>query len=140
MRRMSIKKSILYFLSIVYAVILLHNITPHVHGSDNTKTFALLPEWFQLLFGKDHSEIQDNQHLSTFSVQEEDEYNYTFAFEISDVDVILPDAKLYCFKYRNINLTENDIIYLRLSDIFWKSPQQCNFTGRAPPHIAENIF
>ena len=130
---MSVKKSILYFLSIVYAVILLHNITPHVHGSDKIKSFGLLPEWFQLLFGKAHSEIQDNDHLSTFSVQEEDENNYTFAYEISDVDVIVPDATLFCFKYKNINLTDNDIIYLKLSDIFCKSPAQAYFSDRAPP-------
>ena len=130
---MSIKRSILYFLSIVYAVILLHNITPHVPGSDKNKSYGLLPEWFQLLFGKAHSEIQDKLHLSTFNVQDEDENYYTFAYEISDVNVIVPDATLFCFKYRNINLTDNDIIYLRLSDIFCKSHAQAYCSGRAPP-------
>jgi hypothetical protein len=93
----------------------------------------LLPEWFQLLFGKAHSEIQDNHHLSTFNVQEEDENRCIVAYEISDVDVILPDAMQFCFTFRNFILTDNEIKYLRLSDIFFKSPAEAYFSGRAPP-------
>jgi len=135
---MSVKKPILYFLSIVYAVILLHNITPHVHGSADIKSVGFLSEWFQLLFGKEHQQSQDNHHLNNFSVQDDDQIDITIDYDISDAYFVLPVLSLIFF--RNQNSADNEFIYLSLPDIFWKSSEQHNFSGRAPPLTAKNIL
>lgn len=136
---MSVKKSILYFLSLIYAIILLHNLTPHVHGSDNKSTSGLLSEWFQLLFGKEHSETQDNRHLSTFSIQDQDEIGLEQGIDITDPEFIGYD-------FPNLSGAAEKIIFSNFENAGCKHSEKLlsdadlsTSSGRAPPIFAENL-
>ncbi len=132
---MSLKKSIFYFVSLVYAIILLHNLTPHVHGSDNHKSFGLLSDWFQLFFGSEHHQSQDNRHLSTFSIQDDDLPEW-ISFEISDLAVL--HSAIFTSKLAaGLNLPESAKSISHLKVKFYKNYFVSAISGRAPPFFAE---
>jgi hypothetical protein len=131
------KKYLFSLLSIVYAIILLHNLTPHEHGSDNHKSFGLLSEWFQLLFGKEHHKCQDKTHLSTFSIQQDDELAIEYCLEISDFDSIEPILTNLNLRLQRHCFLVYGGIQLKPKYSFCQSTFRPGISDRAPPFFAE---
>ena len=134
------KKYLFSLLSIVYAIILLHNLTPHEHGSDNHKSFGLLSDWFQLLFGKEHHQCQDKTHLSTFSIQQDDELTTEYCLEISDfvsIQASFPNLKL---QRESTFLSVLDGLSFKSEHSIYQSTFLLGISDRAPPYFAETYL
>lgn len=92
---MRYKNLILGLLSVVYSIILVHNLTPHRHGKQHLELplGSTLSEWFDFLFGHEHQdEVQDEEHLTTFRLQDDNVLEYPdFSFSDAHFYAILPN-------------------------------------------------
>ena len=135
------KKILLYFLLAIYAMVLVHNLTPHVHGADlaTQKEDNFLSSWFELLFGSEHHENEDSDHhFSVFRIEEENS-NEIFSFEISDND---SEDNCLFFYTSHLNLSklfvqyQTVIPYPDFKNKFFAFEPIVQFIGKAPPAIS----
>ena len=130
------KKYLIFISSVVYTVILLHNITPHFHGSHIETQSSLLSDWFKLFFGSHHDkDIKEDTHLINFNI-EENEYDY-----LNEENVNSPEFEFLPFySLQNLILFQESssfyhIItsFLNCKVQFYSSLFQNESFGRAPP-------
>lgn len=135
------KKILLYFLSAIYAMVLVHNLTPHMHGADHAsqKEDNLLSSWFKLLFGSEHHENENtDHHFSVFRI-EEDNSNDDVAFEISDDDsdnILLLSSSFHLFCTKLLVQYQTVSTYLEFKNKFFGFDPIVQFIGKAPPTIS----
>ncbi len=135
---MRFKNICLGLLSVLYTIILVHNLTPHSHGANHidNRSGESLVEWFHLIFGNGHQdEVEDEDHLTKFRLHEDnDGENNSFSFFEEDLVFILPAFfHPVLIPEPSFLATLNDISYLSFFIEVHNSDLGSPSTGRAPP-------
>ena len=129
-------RSVLY---VVYAFILLHNLTPHTHDESHQqhRSFGFLTEWFRFFYGTDHQEFHKEDHLCTFRIEEEKEQLKEIEISVSpDFDLLSP-ACTTLFESKEISFKVfNESKLTSFGIFFQKSAQLELLSDRAPPYVA----
>jgi hypothetical protein len=133
----SARKYLLSLVSIVYAIILLHNLTPHAHGAlQADKSFGFLSTYFQFLFGEEHHEYQDEDHLSTFRIQEDNEEDSKLEIKLISDFYLLSSSfiPVLIFNAADFAVWQKSRLFGQ-QDCFESLSQLSQLSGRAPPYI-----
>jgi hypothetical protein len=136
---MRFKKVILALITVVYTLVLVHNLTPHRHNNSQkalSSESGKLNGWFNFLFGHDHEKsVHDEGHLTNFLLSENDDCDeISIVFQSDDNPLFLSVPSEFCISgHSPIFPAQSETCFLNSASSQLHTVFAIRISGRAPP-------